>query len=186
MNHPFFGFLYLLYMATLTMLAARLIENVGLISLDNFTTNELFLMGASIGLIFVLLVSLLLSRDWLQNEDRSTRLIGLIIIGALAFIVYFSSMTLYTTKIYPNLLNGLGGGKLEPVRLWFDAKDFPFGDSTAVWPDCTSVSDQLVRCDRFAVIYMDDDKLILMNNSGNLDGSWFWLPRSRVAALSGP
>jgi hypothetical protein len=81
--------------------------------------------GVGLGIIYALPLSSLAWGQFLACEGRDMKNKGIAIAVTSLLLSGAFFVTLYSTKIYPELSQTWGGGKLTTVTVWADQKDVP-------------------------------------------------------------
>jgi hypothetical protein len=141
----------------------------------------MLLIGGIGGLVYCISLAIIYSK-WVGGEDKKARLKGMIVTISVMFLVYLASASYYSYAIYPQLPNGLGGGRPAPITLWVDTDHFPT-DLPQLFPSATfSSGDKAVKCEHLYLLYSDPQVLILV--AGVDTGSGVLLSRDSVKAIA--
>ncbi len=82
-------------------------------------------VGIGVGFGYGLMMSAVASTEFFYCKSRRFKNMGLAILMSSVLLSTGFFITLYSTKVYPALSQGLGGGRLERVTVWIDRKNLP-------------------------------------------------------------
>jgi len=142
--------------------------------------------GIGLGFGYGLGLSSIASLDFLKCESRRLKNIGLAILMLSLVLTGGFSITLYSSRVYPALSQGWGGGRPERATVWIDRKALPPVEEMRRCLPSTSVSveDDVVRVDSTLVLRAGKETILLVDSSATTPGLALPIGSLKMVALA--
>jgi len=120
--------------------------------------------GVGLGIIYALPMSSIAWGQFFACEGRDMKNKGLAIAVTSLLLSGTFFVTLYSTKIYPELSQAWGGGKLATVTVWADRKDLPpvYELRRRLPGSSVTCEGDVVRIDSAFAFHVRNDRILLI------------------------
>ncbi|MFC1718279.1 hypothetical protein ACFL6S_31780 [Candidatus Poribacteria bacterium] len=203
------GFLVLLSFAGISLATAFLLLIIKLMMLILYLDipnileyRSVLIISLACGIVYAFLMLFTSFVEFLENmimsKDELKKRRGKIITLVAVSIVCLALIGVYSNWLYPIIPHGLGGGRPQPIALWFNEADFPTELLKEMLPNSRlgniekdseeAVKDSeeavLVRCDSIYLIYASSEILIISDSNNARSCSGAVIEREKVEAVS--